>query len=69
MADLGWSAPGVDADAVGLRCGLVADTARNVPLYQRCGFQVIQDAIGPDRTTSLWTMRTTAERTTALICR
>jgi GNAT superfamily N-acetyltransferase len=47
-----------DARAAGQQCGVVTDGARNVPLYQRCGFALIRDALGSDGTTRLWTLLT-----------
>jgi GNAT superfamily N-acetyltransferase len=45
-----------DARAAGIPCGLVTDGARNVPLYERCGFRVIREMLAPDGKTRVWTM-------------
>jgi GNAT superfamily N-acetyltransferase len=47
-----------DARAAGLPVGLATDGARNVPLYERCGFRVIREMLAPDGETKVWTMRT-----------
>jgi GNAT superfamily N-acetyltransferase len=46
-----------DARAAGLPVGLATDGARNVPLYERCGFRVIREMLAPDGETKVWTMR------------
>jgi len=49
-----------ESAAAGLDCALVTDRARNVPLYQRCGFETIATGTATLANVQFWSMITAA---------